>query len=114
MIAETIASMEKCEPAASGESDDMPKKLQERTLQENLARRLCDSVDRLQEEVEKVAFWASAVRGLTAAIPEYRPDDAAIARYVKPGRLPKRRLPRKASSAVVRRNKQAGAKPASA
>jgi hypothetical protein len=92
-----IGFMAQCERAserASGESDDMPKNPQETTLQENLARQLCDSVDSLQKQVEKVEFWASAVQGLTAPIPEYHPDDAAIARYVKPGRLPK-----KASSA---------------
>ncbi len=86
----------------------MPKILQEKTLPENLARQLCDSVDRLHEQVEKVEFWASAVKGLTAPVPDYAPDDAAIARYVKPGRLPKKRRRR-----VVRR-RASGAKPASA
>jgi hypothetical protein len=85
----------------------MPKVLQDKTLQENLARQLCDSVERLQKQVEKVEFWASAVRGLVAQIPDYRPDDAAIARYVKPGRLPKKRRRR-----IVRRSKDP--KPASA
>jgi len=85
----------------------MPKILQDKTLQENLARQLCDSIERLHKQVEKVEFWASAVRGMVAPIPEYRGDDAAIARYVKPGRLPKKRRRR-----VSRRNK--AAKPASA
>jgi hypothetical protein len=69
----------------------MPKILQDKTLQENLARRLCDSVERLQKQVEKVEFWASAVRGLAAPIPDYQPNDDTIARYVKPGRLRKKR-----------------------
>ena len=64
--------------------------VQEKTLQENLARQLCDSVERLLTHVEKVAFWASALRGLAAPIPEYQPDDTAIARYLKPARSPKK------------------------
>ena len=38
-----------------------------KTLQENLTRQLCDSVERLQKQAEKVEFWASAVTGLAAA-----------------------------------------------
>jgi hypothetical protein len=86
----------------------MPKILRDKALQENLARQLCDSVERLQKQVEKVEFWASAVRGLVAPIPEYRPSDDTIARYIKPGRSPKKRRRR-----VARRGKP-GTKPASA
>jgi len=87
----------------------MTKILQEKSLQENLARKLCDSVERLQQQMEKVEFWASAVRGLVAPVPDYQPDDAAIARYVKPGR-PRRKRRRR----VMRRNKPQSAKRASA
>src|SRR5690349_17227682 len=66
-------------PADPLEEGAMPKFLQENSLQENLTRRLCDSVDRLQQQMETVEFWASAVRGLVAPIPDYQPDDAAIA-----------------------------------
>ncbi len=52
-----------------------------KTLQENLARQLCDSVDRLQKQVEKVEFWASAVTGLTQPVPDYEPETTAVARY---------------------------------
>jgi hypothetical protein len=83
--------------------------VQEKTLQENLARQLCDSVERLLNQVEKVAFWASALHGLAAPIPEYQPDDTAIARYLKPARPPK-----KSRQRLARRNKAVGAKPASA
>jgi hypothetical protein len=61
-----------------------------RTLQENLARQLRDSVDRLQKQAENVEFWASAVVGLAAPVPDYRPEETAIARYVKPRRKRRR------------------------
>jgi hypothetical protein len=68
------------------------------TLQENLARQLCDSIEHLQQQVEKVEFWASAVRGMVAPIPEYRPEADAIARYVKPACGKRRRVPRRRRS----------------
>ncbi len=76
------------------------------TLQENLARQLCDSVERLQQQAQKVEFWASAVAGLSQPVPDYDPESSKIDRYVKPGR-PARKRQRRAS----RRN---SAKPASA
>ena len=69
-----------------------------KTLQENLARQLCDSVDSLQKQVEKVEFWASAVIGLAAPVPDYEPESTAVARYVKPGRLPRKRRRRRAAN----------------
>ena len=62
-----------------------------KTLQENLARQLSDSVDRLQKQVEKVEFWASAIAGLTQPVPDYEPESTTVARYVRPGRVPKKR-----------------------
>ena len=61
-----------------------------RSLQENLARQLRDSVDRLQKQAENVEFWASAVVGLSAPVPEYKPEETAIARYIKPRRKRRR------------------------
>ena len=55
-----------------------------RTLAENLARQLCDSIDRLEKQVESVQFWAAAVRGATAPIPDFQPDDDVLARVVRP------------------------------
>jgi hypothetical protein len=81
-----------------------------KTLQDNLTRQLCDSVERLQKQVEKVEFWASAVTGLTAPVPEYQPEDAAFARYIKLGRAPKKRKRRRSANS----DDQARAKPASA
>src|SRR5882757_9979959 len=83
------------------------RKAMTKTLQQNLTRQLCDSVDRLQKQVEKVEFWAAAVTGLTAPVPDYQPEDTAFSRFVKPGPAKKRR-PRSG------RNAKAGAKPASA
>lgn len=54
-------------------------------VQENLARQLSDSVERLQKQVEKVEFWASALTGFTRPVAEYEPDTTAVARYMKPG-----------------------------
>jgi hypothetical protein len=89
----------------------MPKTLQEPTLQESLARQLCDSVERLQHEVEKVEFWASAVRGLVAPIPDYQPEDVVIARYIRPGRVARKRRRRMSRA---RQTKELATKPASA
>jgi hypothetical protein len=62
-----------------------------RTLQADLARHLSDSVDRLQKQVEAVEFWASAVAGLAQPVPDYEPESASIARYLKPRSQPRRR-----------------------
>jgi hypothetical protein len=80
-----------------------------KTAQQTLARQLCDSVDGLQKQVEKVEFWASALTGFTQPVPEYDPETSAIARYVKPGRPPRKRRHRRSAQ-----QKDAGAKPASA
>ena len=85
------------------------------SLQENLARHLCDSIDRLHKQVEQVEFWASAVNGLTQPVPEYEPETSSIARYLKPGRLPRKRHRRRAANQNHRADVQsADVKPASA
>jgi hypothetical protein len=81
-----------------------------KTLQENLTRQLCDSVDNLQRQVEKVEFWASAVTGLVKPVPEYEPEETAVARYVKPGRPARKRVRRRTKP----KEQIAAAKPASA
>jgi hypothetical protein len=81
-----------------------------KTLQENLARQLSDSVDRLHKQVEKVEFWASAMTGLAAPVPDYEPEATKVARYLKPGRPARRRRRRGA----VNQNGSNSAKPASA
>ena len=83
-----------------------------KTLQENLTRQLHESVERLQQQAEKVEFWASAVSGLAAPVPDYQPEDTAVSRYVKPGRLPRKR--RRRAKGNDAGNNKAGAKPASA
>ena len=55
-------------------------------VQANLARQLCESVDRLQKQAEKVEFWATALTGFARPIAEYDPETSAVARYMKPGR----------------------------
>ncbi|MEA2877611.1 MAG: hypothetical protein QOF14_2807 [Hyphomicrobiales bacterium] len=80
-----------------------------KTLQENLTRQLCDSVDSLQKQVEKVEFWASAVTGLAAPVPDYEPEATAVARYLKPGRPARKRRRRAANQ-----NNKIDTKPASA
>ena len=79
-----------------------------KTLQENLTRQLCDSVDSLQKQVEKVEFWASAVSGFAQPVPEYEPEGTKVGRYVRPKRRPRKRRHRAA------RAKMTDVKPASA
>jgi hypothetical protein len=82
-----------------------------KTLQENLTERLSDSVERLHKHVEAVEFWASAVSGLAAPVPDYDPDATKVARYLKPGRPGRKRRRRRAAN---QNDKPEGAKPASA
>jgi hypothetical protein len=81
-----------------------------KTLQENLARQLSDSVDRLHQQIEKVEFWASAMTGFAAPVPDYEPEATKVGRYLKPGRPARRRRRRGANN----QNKSDAAKPASA
>jgi hypothetical protein len=66
-----------------------------KTLQEDLTQRLSDSVERLHKDVERVEFWASAVTGLAAPVPDYEPEATKVARYLKPGRPARKRLRRR-------------------
>jgi hypothetical protein len=66
-----------------------------KTLQENLAQRLCDSVERLQQQADKVQYWASAMTGFAQPVPDYEPDQTAVARYVKAGRPARKRRRRR-------------------
>ena len=81
-----------------------------KTLQENLARQLSDSVETLHKQVEKVEFWASAVTGLTAPVPDYEPETTAVARYLKPGRPARKRKRRRSANS----DDKPATKPASA
>jgi hypothetical protein len=80
-----------------------------KTLHENLTRQLHESVERLQQQAEKVEFWASAVSGLVQPVPEYTAEETAVSRYVKPGRLPRKRRRRRSP-----KGGETKAKPASA
>jgi len=44
-----------------------------------------------------VEFWATAVSGLAAPVPDYTPEHTAVSRYVKPGRLPRKRRRRRSA-----------------
>lgn len=82
-----------------------------KTLNESLAERLSDSLERLHKHVETVEFWASAVTGLAAPVPDYDPEATKVARYLKPGRPPRKRRRRRAAN---QNDKPDSAKPASA
>ncbi|MEJ0073828.1 MAG: hypothetical protein WDO17_00015 [Alphaproteobacteria bacterium] len=69
-----------------------------KTLQENLAERLSDSVERLHKHVETVEFWASAMTGLAAPVPDYEPEATKVARYLKPGHSARKRRRRRAAN----------------
>jgi hypothetical protein len=82
-----------------------------KTLHENLIKQLSDSVERLQKQVETVEFWASAVTGLAAPVPDYEPESTKVARYLKPGRPARKRRRRRAAN---QNDKPDRARPASA
>jgi len=69
-----------------------------KTPQEALTRQLCDSVDGLQKQVEKVEFWALALTGFTQPVPDYDPETSAVARYIKSGRPPRKRRRRRTAN----------------
>jgi hypothetical protein len=69
---------------------------------ENLARQLSDSVERLQKQVEKVEFWATALTGFTRPIAEYDPEASAVARYMKPGRPARKKHRRRTKAASAK------------
>jgi hypothetical protein len=68
------------------------------TLQQDLTQRLSDSVERLQEQADKVQYWASAISGLAQPVPEYEPESTAVARYLKAGRPARKRRRRRAAN----------------
>jgi len=86
------------------------------TLQQDLTQRLSDSVERLQQQADKVQYWASAITGLTQPVPDYEPEATAVARYVKAGRPARKRRRRRAANQNEKpgETKPAGPKPASA
>jgi hypothetical protein len=71
-------------------------------VQENLARQLSDSVERLHKQVEKVEFWASALAGFNRPVADYEPESTAVARYVKPGRPARKKYRRRSKTASDR------------
>jgi len=86
------------------------------TLQQDLTQRLSDSVERLQQQADKVQYWASAITGLTQPVPDYEPEATAVARYIKAGRPARKRRRRRAANQNEKpgETKPAGSKPASA
>jgi hypothetical protein len=68
------------------------------TLQEDLSRRLSDSVERLQQQADRVQYWASAISGLSQPVPDYEPETTAVARYIKAGRPARKRRRRRAAN----------------
>src|SRR2546423_14846809 len=98
-----------CSPDERCFATDRMEQAMAKTVQQTLARQLSDSVDRLQKQAETVEFWATALTGFAQPVPDYDPDGTAVARYVKPGRPPRKRHRRRRSA-----RKEAGTKPASA
>jgi hypothetical protein len=43
-----------------------------------LARHLHAAIERVREDMEKVEFWADAVSGFSAPVPEYEPKDVTV------------------------------------
>jgi hypothetical protein len=84
------------------------------TLQQDLTQRLSDSVERLQQQAEKVQYWASAITGLAQPVPDYEPEATAVARYLKAGRPARKRRRRRAANQNDRPDSAKDPKPASA
>lgn len=55
-----------------------------------IANELQDAVERLQHDIARVEFWADALEGFAAPIPEYQPSESRLSEFV---------LPREAASA---------------
>jgi hypothetical protein len=45
--------------------------MEQRTPAGAMARQICESIDRLEKEADKVEFWACAVTGFAQPIPDY-------------------------------------------
>jgi hypothetical protein len=81
------------------------------TMQQTLAQQLCDSVDSLHKQAEKVEFWASALTGFSQPVPDYDPETTSVAQYVKPGRPRKRRHRRRSANETHAIETTSGTKP---
>ena len=91
------------------------------SLQQDLTQRLADSVERLQQQADKVSYWASAITGISQPVPDYEPESTAVARYIKAARPARKRRRRRAANQNERTENEARAdengpdsKPASA
>jgi len=73
-------------------------------VQEDLARRLGDSIASLQTQAAKVEFWASIISGFAQPVPDYEPEHTKVARYVRTGRRPRKKTHRR-----VTKRRKAGA-----
>jgi len=69
------------------------------SLQDDLTQRLADSVERLQQQADKVSYWASAITGTSQPVPEYEPESTAVDRYIKAAR-PARKRRRRATNRI--------------
>jgi hypothetical protein len=57
-----------------------------------IANELHDAVERLQRDIARVEFWADALEGFAAPIPDYQPSDSRLSEFVLPcGRTPPHR-----------------------
>jgi hypothetical protein len=68
------------------------------SLQQDLTQRLSDSVERLQQQTDKVQYWASAISGISQPVPDYEPEATAVARYIKPPRPARKRKRRRTAN----------------
>jgi hypothetical protein len=68
------------------------------SLQQDLTQRLSDSVERLQQQADKVQYWASAITGIAQPVPDYEPEATSVARYIKAARPARKRKRRRAAN----------------
>jgi hypothetical protein len=49
-----------------------------------IANELQEAVECLQRGIARVEFWADALEGFSAPIPDYRPSDSRLSEFVLP------------------------------
>jgi hypothetical protein len=68
------------------------------TLQQDLTQHLSDSVERLQQQADRVQYWAAAITGISQPVPDYEPESTSVARYIKAPRPARKRHRRRAAN----------------
>lgn len=52
---------------------------------DQIARNLQEAIDRLQDDITRIQFWASALGCFSRPVPDYKPSDDFMLPPAKPG-----------------------------